>query len=62
MRMGSSVVVARLCRYTIVVKDGSVDVGGVISVRGHYFEDGNIQLQTSKTVETKNLSFTVGWE
>lgn len=32
---------------------------GAVTVRGHYFENGNIQLQTSKQVEAKTVAFTV---
>ncbi|CAN0028857.1 unnamed protein product, partial [Hapterophycus canaliculatus] len=45
-------------RYTITVGGGSAEVCGVITVRGHYFEDGNIQLQTSKEVGEKTVTFT----
>lgn len=46
-------------RYTIALGDGSAEVSGVITVRGHYFENGNIQLQTSKEVSPKTISFSV---
>ncbi|CAM9749489.1 unnamed protein product [Ascophyllum nodosum] len=45
-------------RYTIRVGEGSADVCGKTSVRGHYFEDGNIQLQTSKDLSPKDLTFS----
>lgn len=45
-------------RYTVTVSGGSAEVCGVISVRGHYFENGNIQLQTSKEIEAKTVTFT----
>lgn len=46
-------------RYTVTIGDGSAEVCGTTAVRGHYFENGNIQLQTSKQVPTKTLPFTV---
>lgn len=57
----SAFVVYMVCifRYTIVVGDGSAEVRGAITVRGHYFENGNIQLQTSKEVAAKTVSFSV---
>ncbi|CAM9267857.1 unnamed protein product [Pylaiella littoralis] len=45
-------------RYTIVVGEDSAEVRGAITVRGHYFENGNIQLQTSKEVGAKTVSFS----
>ncbi|CAN0132471.1 unnamed protein product [Ectocarpus fasciculatus] len=45
-------------RYTVAVGAGSAEVCGAITVRGHYFEDGNIQLQTSKQVGAKTVAFT----
>lgn len=47
-------------RYTIAVgEEGSAEVCGTITVRGHYFENGNIQLQTSKEVAAKTVTFSV---
>lgn len=46
-------------RYTVAIAEGSAEVCGVITVRGHYFEDGNIQLQTSKEVGSKSVPFSV---
>eukprot|EP00752_Nemacystus_decipiens_P018183 g16313.t1 len=45
-------------RYTVAVGDGSAEVCGTITVRGHYFEAGNIQLQTSKEVAAKTVAFS----
>lgn len=42
-----------------MVGEDSAEVSGTITVRGHYFENGNIQLQTSKTVAAKTLPFSV---
>eukprot|EP00904_Undaria_pinnatifida_P006350 jgi/Undpi1/2845/HiC_scaffold_14.g06222.m1 len=44
-------------RYTVTVDGEAAEVRGTISVRGHYFENGNIQLQTSKEVAAKTLTF-----
>lgn len=44
-------------RYEVAVGGGSVKVSGAITVRGHYFENGNIQLQTSKQVTPKTITF-----
>ncbi|CAN0585118.1 unnamed protein product, partial [Ectocarpus sp. 12 AP-2014] len=49
-------------RYTVAVGAGSAEVCGAITVRGHYFENGNIQLQTSKQVGAKTVAFTVSAE
>ena len=46
-------------RYTVVVGEGSAEVCGAITVRGHYFENGNIQLRTSKEVAAKTVPFSV---
>lgn len=46
--------------YAVSIGDGSAEVSGKTSVRGHYFEDGNIQLQTSKDLPAKKLPFSVG--
>ena len=35
--------------WTVVLGDGEALVSGAVKVRAHYFEDGNVQLQTSKT-------------
>eukprot|EP00903_Cladosiphon_okamuranus_P015630 g14433.t1 len=45
-------------RYTIAVVGGSAEVCGAITVRGHYFENGNIQLQTTKEVAVKTVTFS----
>lgn len=42
-----------------MVGEESAEVRGAITVRGHYFENGNIQLQTSKEVGAKTVSFSV---
>ncbi|CAN0430031.1 unnamed protein product, partial [Ectocarpus sp. 13 AM-2016] len=42
--------------YTVAVGAGSAEVCGAITVRGHYFENGNIQLQTSKQVGAKTVA------
>lgn len=46
-------------RYTVAVGEGSAEVCGAITVRGHYFENGNIQLQTAKEVPAKTITFSV---
>lgn len=46
-------------RYTVTVANGSAEVRGTTGARGHYFENGNIQLQTSKELTAKRVSFMV---
>lgn len=49
----------RRSRYTVSIGEGSAEVAGETKIRGHYFEDGNIQLQTSKALQGKTVAFEV---
>lgn len=41
--------------WTIEVGPASMDVAGEIKVRAHYFEDGNVQLQTKKACKSTSI-------
>lgn len=44
--------------WTITVEGGKAKIEGEIKIHAHYFEDGNIQLQTTKTVPSTTVSFS----
>ncbi|CAM9644807.1 unnamed protein product [Chrysoparadoxa australica] len=44
--------------YTVQVGDGKATFKGTIKVRGHYFESGNMQLQSTKAVQEQTLSYS----
>ena len=46
--------------WTATVDPAGVEVSGEIKIRAHYFEDGNVQLQSKKAIESVTLPQTVG--
>lgn len=44
--------------WTIVPSDDSCTISGDIKLHAHYFEDGNLQLQSNKAAEQSSLKFT----
>jgi len=44
--------------WTITIAGGKANVEGEVKIHAHYFEDGNIQLQTAKTIPAASLSFS----
>jgi len=46
--------------WTITVGLGEAEVAGEIKILAHYFEDGNMQLNTSKPVASKKITVTAG--
>lgn len=44
--------------WTISIEGGSASVVGEIKVHAHYFEDGNVQMQSTKPIPKQDLSFS----
>lgn len=44
--------------WTVVLDEGKAAVGGLAKVHAHYFEDGNVQLQTSKSYDAVLVAST----
>lgn len=43
--------------WTVVLGEGEALVSGHVKVRAHYFEDGNVQLQTTKQYDEQTVTF-----
>lgn len=43
--------------WTVALGDGEAIVSGIIKVRAHYFEEGNVQLQTTKAFHPARILF-----
>jgi len=44
--------------WTVALSSGVAVVSGEIKIHAHYFEDGNVQLQSTKSVATESLAYT----
>ena len=44
--------------WTLSVEGSTAAVTGEIKVHAHYFEDGNVQMQSTKAIPKKDISFT----
>eukprot|EP01035_Chromulina_nebulosa_P019792 gene19792-25734_t len=44
--------------WSVIVSGSTATITGEIKVHAHYFEDGNVQLQTTKPIAAASISFT----
>jgi capping protein (actin filament) muscle Z-line, alpha len=44
--------------YTVTLADGSAQITGKVDLLAHYFEDGNVQMNTQKTYNNDGVSFS----